>query len=424
MQLTPGLATVLTLLSLSIYASAVDKSLTIPLVKKSTLTRSDGTANIEFLQVHIARIAAKYRHTFSAYEQNTGAPHSLLDSLFARDEEADSGMKPNGEGVIPLTDESAQMWQGTISVGTPLRKFTVDFDTGSSDLFLPGATCGSTCSGHTLYNAATSSSAKDLHKTFSLAYGDNSTVKGEQWSDTVNIGGLSAKTQTLGVANQYSNGFSRQNFAADGLLGLAFPEISSFPATPLFNTLMSAKPSQLSEPLFAFKLAANGSELTLGALDRKAYKEQPTYVELSAEGYWQVSMDAVKLGKKQVVQNVQAIVDTGTTLIATSDANAKAFYVGIPGAKERYDVSPGVWTVPCSSVPDINLALVFGGKSFSVSSDTFVFGQVDEGSSDCIGGVMGAGAAGDAWIVGDAFLQNVYTVFDVGNKRVGFANLA
>ena len=29
-----------------------------------------------------------------------------------------------------------------------------------------------------------------------------------------------------------------------------------------------------------------------------------------------------------------------------------------------------------------------------------------------------------AWIVGDRFMQGVYTSFDVGGQRIGFANLA
>src|SRR5258708_20704671 len=70
------------------------------------------------------------------------------------------------------------------------RHDTVDFDTGSSDLFLPSSKCRADCSGHKLYNPKASSTAKDLHKTFSLSFGDGSTVEGEQYTDVVGLAGL------------------------------------------------------------------------------------------------------------------------------------------------------------------------------------------------------------------------------------------
>ena len=70
---------------------------------------------------------------------------------------------------------------------------TVDFDTGSSDLFLPGVNCGSSCSGHKIYSAGESSTAKDLGIKFTLRFGDQSTVSGEQYTDTVSIVGLAVR---------------------------------------------------------------------------------------------------------------------------------------------------------------------------------------------------------------------------------------
>jgi len=65
----------------------------------------------------------------------------------------------------------------------------VVIDTGSADLFLPASNCDSTCSGHKLYDPSSSSTSSDFGQMFQLRYVDNTTVSGEQYTDTVTLAG-------------------------------------------------------------------------------------------------------------------------------------------------------------------------------------------------------------------------------------------
>ena len=137
----------------------------------------------------------------AAYERNTGGPHPLVGGMITSSKRS--------TGSDQLTDYYNDMWYGTISIGSPPKVFTgaillslvqnwpsdlvlctVDFDTGSSDLFVPSINCDSSCSGHSAYDPSASSTSHDLGKNFSLAYEGGSTVSGEQYSDTVSIAGL------------------------------------------------------------------------------------------------------------------------------------------------------------------------------------------------------------------------------------------
>lgn len=138
---------------------------------------------IYFIEVY----ASKYENGFEAYLRNTGEAHPLYTA-------PDFNITRRATGAIAPTDEnSGELWQGTISVGTPPVTYTVDFDTGSSDLFLPGPKCTTNCAGHKKYTPSASSTAVDKRKKFSLAYGDGSTVSGEQYYDTVTVAGLTVR---------------------------------------------------------------------------------------------------------------------------------------------------------------------------------------------------------------------------------------
>ena len=76
---------------------------------------------------------------------------------------------------------------GIISIGTPAQDFYIDFDTGSSDLWIPSSSCTTTCSGFDTYSHSASSTYIANGKTFSITYGDGSYAKGYFSIDTVTV---------------------------------------------------------------------------------------------------------------------------------------------------------------------------------------------------------------------------------------------
>lgn len=81
-----------------------------------------------------------------------------------------------------------------------------------------------------------------------------------------------------------------------------------------------------------------------------------------------------------------------------------------------------MYTIPCNCIPTVSL--VFGGTAFPISSTLFSQGLVAPNSDQCVGAVVAAPTTKPPlrfWSVGDSFLQNVYSVFDLGNNQVGFA---
>jgi Eukaryotic aspartyl protease len=49
---------------------------------------------------------------------------------------------------VDLSNCHRILWTGEIALGTPPQKFAVDFDTGSADLWVPAAGCGSGCAAY------------------------------------------------------------------------------------------------------------------------------------------------------------------------------------------------------------------------------------------------------------------------------------
>jgi cathepsin D len=238
---------------------------------------------------------SKILRGFLNYERNTGQRHPL--SLGVRDFK-------RAVASNPLTDVNGQTWWGNVYVGTPPVAFTIDFDTGSSDFIIPGSRC-TNCGSHTRYNPGASSTSVRLRKTFNTEYGDGSKVSGSLFNDTITIAGLTAARQTLGAATKFSRGF---NDLVDGILGMAFRSISEYNANPVFLNL--AAQGQTTSPIFAMKLTAAGSELTLGGLNSALYTGDITWVPVTEQAHWQITFDSLQVGGQVIVGSSPCIIDS------------------------------------------------------------------------------------------------------------------
>ncbi|XP_040012821.1 napsin-A isoform X2 [Xiphias gladius] len=344
--------------------------------------------------------------------KSTGAPDSSPSPKFP---------------VERLTNFMDAQYYGMISIGTPPQNFTVLFDTGSSNLWIPSIHCSFydlACWLHHRYNSKKSSTYVQNGTEFSIQYGRGS-LFGFISEDTVTIAGLSVPGQQFGEAvKQPGITFAVARF--DGVLGMAYPSISVANVIPVFDKAMAAK--LLPQNIFSFYIsrdqtAAVGGELILGGTDPQYYTGDLHYVNVTRKAYWQIEMNGVEVGSQLTLckASCQAIVDTGTSLIVGPREEIRVLQRAI-GA---LPLLMGEYFIDCKMIPSLPvISLNIGGKMLNLTGEDYVIKESQMGISICLSGFMGMDfppPVGPLWILGDMFIGKYYTVFDRIADRVGFA---
>lgn len=337
----------------------------------------------------------------------------------------------SNEGPIPLKNVQDSEYFGSVSIGSPAQSFTVIYDTGSSNLWVPSKQCDGSkypsCKTHDLYDSSKSSTFVQNGEDFSVAYGSG-TCSGFLSEDDVTLGGLKAEGLTFGeITNQPGQIWSVAEF--DGILGLGYPGIAVDKVTPPFDALMASKSLDADE--FAFYLSSqHGSSkqtsvLTLGGVDSRFFSGNFSYFPVQKfmfnQGYWLIHGDDVKVNGQSMQacggllsKSCNFIVDSGTSVLTgpSSKINAIASKIG----EVKQDCSN------LDSLPTISFTL--GGADFDLEPEFYVLKIGDgNGNFQCQLGMQPMDQLG-LWILGDPFMRKYYTVFDAGNKRVGFATAA
>jgi len=179
------------------------------------------------------------------------------------------------ENII-IKDYSNAQYYGEVMIGTPPQKFTVIFDTGSSNLWVPKTKCKN-CGywfihgGKSKYDESKSSSFKKDGSDFKIQYGSGS-VKGFFSRDEITLAkDIVVKDQKFAeVANAGGLGVGYVMGQFDGILGLGFEKLSLGGANTVFKNAIDQK--VVSQPVFSFALGDNkDGELTLGGYGESSH---------------------------------------------------------------------------------------------------------------------------------------------------------
>ncbi|KAH8085459.1 acid protease [Cristinia sonorae] len=396
-------------------------------VQRIALTRRQEQNNtappdLDNLAEEVQDVLFKHIGGFQSYQENMGQVHPLapVDDLISN-----NITKRSAVAFVPIQSGGAGLWTGIMEAGTPAQgPYRVGFDTGSASLVLLSSTCTSSdCQSHPRYNPTTSSTSVDRRKPFNLKITDSDSVSGNQYADTISVGGLTATGQVLGAANKYPSGFKNFDVPPDGRMGLAYQSISAYNSPSVPQTLNAR--GETAAPVFSMYIGRPHPyaypEILFGGIDSGAFRFGTlTYTPVTSKGFWQINIDSIQAGSnQQTVGRTAAIIDTGSSLIIGDRVGVDKLYATIPGSQA---IGKGMYTVPCADIPTVTLTI--GGTAFPINPDYFNQGPVSVGSSQCVGGIVAAPQTTPRlkyWTVGDVFLRGVYSVFDYGADRVGFA---
>ncbi|OAA49216.1 Peptidase A1 [Cordyceps fumosorosea ARSEF 2679] len=336
---------------------------------------------------------------------------------------AAGGLWSNGDGsgtvITKPTNSVDRAYITEVEIGTPAQKLFLDFDTGSSDLWVyTNDTKAGIANGVTLYQPGDSSTAQRLSgETWKIYYGDGTSANGVVYSDVVSIGGLAVQNQAV------ESVISADSFGMSGLLGLAY-DVGNTVKPDQQKTWFSNIKDSLKAPVFTVRLRhqADGS-FDFGYINSSLYTGDIVYAPAFTDklGHRLFAVDGYSVGGGSVVQTgFNATADTGTSLLIVSNDVAKDYWSQVSGSSSQDDGNGGlIFFYPCASLqnlPDFTLSV--NGNTVTVPGSFNTYQRGTSGS--CEGGIVGGGAGGMA-ILGDVFLKAIFTVFDDGNNQVGFA---
>jgi len=223
-------------------------------------------------------------------------------------------------------------------------------------------------------------------------------------------------TQAIESATQVSPEFT-SDAPSSGILGMGMGKENT--VRPIQQkTFLENVASSLLAPLFTANLKHSiPGNYNFGYINTLEYKGAIQYVPVDINSiYWMFTPIGYQIGKgAYTVAPWKAIADTGTTLLLLPDNMVSAYYKQVKGA--GFDRYWGGILFPClSSLPDFTFG--YGTYRGLVPGRYINYGHVN--ATYCYGGIQSSAGIGFS-IFGDMVLKAQFVVFDLGQKRIGWA---
>jgi hypothetical protein len=343
---------------------------------------------------------------------------------------------PTGEDaprVLPT--EHLQNWKmmsyyGRLEIGTPRpgtghQMFTVVFDTGSGNLWVPSSRCGSvSCKIHEQYDAGVSKTHRSEGEPITIHYGSGA-VKGFLSIDDVRIGSLHVRGQKFGeITHELGHHFTQAKYS--GVCGLAWKAIAIDGATPVFDNLVAQGGIARNEfSIWVGKSHGAGGRIMFGGTDPALHRQPFQYVPLVSQTHWDIHLEDVVVRmpsgreKSYCPHGCVGIMDSGTSLLVGPSRSMVDLLAMVHVAHDcsviDYDQMPTLEFRIRTEDGEI--------RTFALTGRDYLLKIVKHGRKVCAPGFLPLDIFGrrNVWIMGDVFIRTFYSVFDRENHRVGFA---
>lgn len=305
------------------------------------------------------------------------------------------------------------------------------------------------------------------NKHLSVAYGNGQGpfMQAQLGYSDLTVSGITAEKQVIGLATR---GYWQGDGITSGLLGLGLPALTNWlpgaPSTTYSGDMNDRRTvSGTYDPFVSTLSKANNVTQFSLALSRDpeqsflAFGGAPPNIEIDSSIGWittpivktssalkyspdsgnymfyTITVDSFQFNSSELkrstlqmdnlpLKQVPLVVDSGTTLnLFSYDVALAINQLFTPRA--QFDGS-GAWQVKCDAIPP-SFGVVIGNKTIWADPKSMILPAQSKAAAEANVCMSGIGAnAGEPYILGDTFMQQLVSVFDLENMEIKFARRA